>query len=298
MNKSLSLQAANFLFLLTMLLILTVGSVMQYLSLSLGLIATEVLLILLPTLIFLRLRRVPLKTGLRLNPIRPLTALACVLLGFSVSLFSLFIEAVMMQLTGMPPVPVPEGSTPSGVFPALLYFTGLAISAPICEEIMFRGAIQGAYENRRKVSMAITVTALMFAFYHMRLTGLLALLPVAFILGYVAWRTQSIYATMLVHFGMNATSAAITLVYVLGNGMVLPLVSPWTAAAGLAATAALLWVLRRTTHLPQTTASETEPEPAGLPRPSWLAVYWPLIGAWVLYLIVAGLTLRTSPLLV
>ena len=100
MRKTLSLLGANVLFLLTMLLVITLGSTMQLFNLSLGLIATEVLLIALPTLLLLRARKVPLKAGLRLTPIPVLTALLCVLLGFATFMFSLLIEAVIVRISG------------------------------------------------------------------------------------------------------------------------------------------------------------------------------------------------------
>ena len=228
MRKALPLYSANLLFFLTMLLVILLGSLVQTWNLSWGLLITEFVLIALPAVLFLRQRRIPLKRGLRLNPISPLTAVLCVLLGFSTFLFSVIIEAVMAQITGMASVPVPESSLPKGLVELAVYFIALAAAAPICEEILFRGVIQTAYETNRSVKFAILITATMFAFYHMRLSGLPGLLPVAFILSYVAWRTQSILATMLIHFGMNATSGANTLVYIVTQKG-LPFLSLWTA---------------------------------------------------------------------
>ncbi len=297
MKNSLSLLSANLLFLLTMLLVLTLGSAVQYLHLSLGLIATEIFLILLPALLFLRLRRVPLKAGLRLNPISLRTAIICLLLGICAYLFSALIDGLMLQLTGMPTVPVPQGSLPATLFDGLLYFIAFAISAPICEEILFRGAVQGSYENHNRLRTAIVLPALMFAFYHFRLSGLPALLPVAFILGYVAWRTQSIYATMLIHFGMNGSSALNTLAYMLAGGRVLLLVSLWSALAATLVCVVLLIVLKRTVKAPEPVDIVQDAAGGLQPRRSWLQVYWPLLGAGLLYLGVAWATLASSPLL-
>jgi hypothetical protein len=68
-HSSPSIFSVNLLYLVTMLLVLVLGAVMQSLHFIWGLIATEALLILLPTVAFLRLRRIPLQEGLRLKPI-------------------------------------------------------------------------------------------------------------------------------------------------------------------------------------------------------------------------------------
>ena len=293
MNQSLSLKSANVLLLITMLLVISVGSLVQTANLSIGVIATELFLILIPALLFLRLRGVPFKKGLRLNPISPLTAILCVALGFSTFLFSAVIEGIMMQLTGMATVPISESMLPKSVIDSVLYFVALAIFAPLGEETLFRGAIQGAYQTHRSARFAILMTASMFAFYHFRLSGLPGLIPVALILSYVVWRTNSLYAGMLIHFGMNATSAANTLAYLQGSPNGLGVVSLWTALGGLMVTVAILIVIRVLHPLPLRPVEEAaQPEP----RPSWISIYWPLFGAGLLYLGVVALTLFAASL--
>lgn len=210
MKKSLTIPSANLLYLVTMLLIILVGSMLQMSNLSLGVIATELLLILLPTLIFLWIAKVPLKEGLRLNRISVPVAVLSVFLGVCTYLFSVLIELAMANLTGLPSVDLSQSTLPQGVWPSVLYAVAIAVSAPICEEVLFRGALQGSYEGRKSALFAIVVPAVMFAFYHFRLSGLPGLIPVAFLLGYVAWRTRSIFASILIHFGMNAAAATVS----------------------------------------------------------------------------------------
>lgn len=291
MKKSLSIFSANLVYLITMLLVISVGSYVQTLNLSGGLIATEVLLIMLPPVLFLAARKISIKEGLRLKPIGPGVALICVLLGLALFPLSLFIEVLMAQWTGLASVPMPENSLPVSDFDSILYFIALAIFAPLGEEVLFRGAVQGAYEERRSPLFAILVTALMFAFYHFRVSGLPALLPVALVLGYVAWRTRSIYASMLIHFGMNATAAVNTIVALQVNGSGLPLSSLWAALLGVVIAGGLIYALNRL-HPALLPAPVEELAPA--PRLAWLKNYWPLLGAGLLYLGVAYLTLAVS----
>ncbi|HVN53857.1 MAG TPA: type II CAAX endopeptidase family protein [Anaerolineaceae bacterium] len=279
----------NLLYLVTILLNLSLGSWMESLHLIWGLIASEVLLFLLPTIAFLRLRRIPIKEGLRIKPIRPLIGLLCILLGFASYLFVVVIDAVMARLTTIPIIPVSGGSVlPKGTLESMGLFIAMAVAAPLCEEPLFRGVIQVTYEKQRTISSAIATTALMFAFWHFQLSGLWGLLLVAFILGYVAWRSGSIITSILVHFGLNATSVANSLLSLnTGNG--LPFLGLPAAAGGLAMTAGLIFAIRRLTPIEQQPA----PIEQGQPR-SWLWNYSPLAVVGLLYLGIIGLTLTTG----
>ncbi len=286
MRKTLSLPNANLLYLITMVVVIFAGSWLQTWNLSIGLILTEALFILLPTLAFLRYRHIPLLEGLRLRPIRPVTALLSLLLGFSIFLFSIIIDGLMMQWTQLESVSVPASSLPSNAFESVLFFIALGILPPLCEEALFRGAIQDAYENHRSGWFAVIVVGLMFVFYHFRLTGLPALLPAAFILGLVAWRTQSILPTILIHFGLNGASAANTL-YALNTGHGFPFLGWIAAGVGIVAAVLLTLAILRYQKAP---VLPFIPQRPGL-QPTWLQTYWPLIAAGVLYVVVIGLSL-------
>lgn len=297
MKSSLSIRAANVLFLVTILLVLLVGSTIQVLNLPWGLIGTEFLLILLPTLIFLKVKKVSFKEGLRLNPITWQVALICIGLGLAAWLFDAYIDTLVMQLSGLPPVQLAAGMAPDSVLEGIVFFVALAIAAPLCEEALFRGAIQTAYEKQRSPLFAVVITALMFAFYHFRPTGLLALLPIAFILGWVMLRTQSLWAVMLVHFGNNAFSGGITLASLVKPGITFNPISIYSAAGGLVVIVVLLVLLRRLTatraaEAPVVAAVEPVEEPATeaaelapLKRePGRVALYWPLAVVLVLFI--------------
>ena len=138
------------------------------------------------------------------------------------------------------------------------------------------------------------MTAILFAFYHFRLSGLPGLIPVALILSYVVWRTNSLFAGMLIHFGMNATSAANTIAYLQGSPNGLGIINLFTALAGLAV-ALLLLVVIRLSHPVPTWPDEAAPTEPPV-QTSWLGTYWPVIGAAALYLAVAVMTLAASVL--
>ena len=67
MHSTPSTRSANLLYLVTTLLIITAGAFLQSKASSLGLIATELFLILLPALVFIRLGKLPVRATLRLH---------------------------------------------------------------------------------------------------------------------------------------------------------------------------------------------------------------------------------------
>ncbi len=289
MPQQISIRHANLLYLVTMLLVITLGSLVQTVHLSLGLAATEILLIALPVFVLLRWKRAPWKETLRANPIPWGTALLSLLLGVALFPLSAILDGIMAMLSGIASVPLPDGALPKTALEGVLFFLALAVTAPLGEEILFRGLIQGAYERQLSGRLSILVASLMFAFYHFRLTGLPALLPVAFALGFVAWRTRSIYATMLVHFGMNASSAAFTLYTLRFGAEGQQIVTLWTAAAGALFSIALLLAIAHQHPAPQAAAEPPDAEAPAAPMP-WFKVYWPLLAAFVLFAAVSGLT--------
>ncbi len=288
MKKTLSIFSANLLIALTMLLVISLGSLVQSVNLSWGLVATEVCLIAVPTILFLRRSGVPLQEGLRLKPIQPLVGFLSFLLGIGLYFIGAVIDGIMAQVSRLQSVPLGNAQLPKTGSEMAVYCIALAVFAPVCEEILFRGAVQGAYENRKSARFAITITALLFAFYHFRLTGLPALLPVALALSYVVWRTRSIYAGMLIHYGNNGMAALVTILYFI-NRKGLPFNILWAVLPALLVIGlSLRFISRQRQPIPvQATEEISVPSPA---RP-WLSVYWPLSIVGILYFGVAALTL-------
>lgn len=99
--------------------------------------------------------------------------------------------------------------------PVLTLFTFLimsAIVAGVVEESAFRGYMQGPIERRHGPTLAILVTGTSFGFLHFSHPEVtVRLLPyymaVAAVYGALAWLTNSIYPSMLLHAGGNVFSS-------------------------------------------------------------------------------------------
>lgn len=200
-NRSLSLTAANALYLVAIVLVVSLGSWLQGLSFTWGLIATEIFCILVPVLVVLRRKKISLASGAGFSVPNWKLTVVSLFLGFGAWMVGVYIDQLMATTFGItqPPVNV---ALPNTGLQGLLWMLALAIFAPVCEEMLFRGMIQPAYERYGRWP-GVVVPSLMFALFHMRLVGLLALIPISFLLGYTYYRTRSLGASMVLHFGNN-----------------------------------------------------------------------------------------------
>lgn len=209
-----SLAQANLLLLVSLALILVTGFLGAGMHFYWTLLIREVLLILGPALLLLLLLRLPWKEtlrwpapGRRTLDWRVLGASAAVGLGgwlFDIWLGTLFGEVLGYTL------PLPPDFYPSGAVQALALFGLLAVVAPICEEVLFRGMIQRGYEQLG-VWASILLTGLLFMLFHQSLAQGLALVPLAILLSYLAWRTDSLPAAIVAHAANNAPGALLIL---------------------------------------------------------------------------------------
>ncbi len=78
------------------------------------------------------------------------------------------------------------------------------VLAPLFEEMMFRVILQGWLMTRLKSNAAIPITAVIFAAIH-GITDGIALLPLAFVLGFVFHRRHSYVSVIVIHGLFNAT---------------------------------------------------------------------------------------------
>lgn len=85
----------------------------------------------------------------------------------------------------------------------------LAATPAVCEELFFRGYLQGALQGKLRPRTAVLLSALLFGLFHVATTSMLAIerfLPSTFlglILGWLCYRTASVWPGMLLHATHN-----------------------------------------------------------------------------------------------
>lgn len=86
----------------------------------------------------------------------------------------------------------------------------IVVSAPLFEELIFRGYLWRVLEAGLGSLAALVGTTLLFALFHMDPVQSVALLPIAFFLGWLRGRSGSIVPSMVVHLMNNGLGVLLT----------------------------------------------------------------------------------------
>jgi len=199
------------LYSLGVILLLFIGFRVQKQYLYPGLLVTEFLLVLLPSLALLFIFKYDVKKVLRLNRVSLINLLIIFLIMVfaipAVGALNLINLALIKQVFGRVVVSsVPEAENTGELIINLLIVGG---SAGICEEIMFRGVLQRGFE-RLGAKKAILITALLFGLFHLDFQRLLGTFLLGALIGYIVHRTNSLFAGMFAHFTNNSIAVVIT----------------------------------------------------------------------------------------
>ncbi len=94
---------------------------------------------------------------------------------------------------------------------AMFLMFGIVILAPLGEELLFRGFLQKFLEEHwQDVTRAVLVTSLFFAIIHLNPFWLIQIYLLGVMLGFLAWRTGSIWAGFILHAANNLMALLFT----------------------------------------------------------------------------------------
>lgn len=83
---------------------------------------------------------------------------------------------------------------------ALLVIGIVVITAPLIEEIIFRGFFQRVLEYRLgDITRAVLISALVFAIIHFNIWWAIQIYLLGLFMGYLAWRSDSVFPSFIVH---------------------------------------------------------------------------------------------------
>lgn len=198
---------------ISMALFIFVGSRVQRKELYFGLLITEFALIMLPALLYLVITRCNIKEYARLNYTKPLNFLVvfCIML-FAIPLagvFNLINLYVVNSIFGRvitTQIPAAENG-----ISLLVSIAVIAGSAGICEEFLFRGVIQRGLERLGAVR-SILIAALLFSFTHVDFQKILGTFVLGVLLGFIVYKTNSVFCGMFAHFTNNALAVLVNYV--------------------------------------------------------------------------------------
>ena len=204
-----------------------------------ALIAAQVGLILIPTLLFIWLTRQPLTEMLKLRRLNAWTGVKCLLVGLICWPVSTFLSTLGQVLVGLvnPARPADTVNVLSQPGSPWIAFLGLALIAPLVEEALCRGVLLSVYEERF-AARAIWMVGILFALLHPSFDQALGALFVGTVAGWVVYRTRSIWSGVLVHAGANLIAASLVLLITLA----LPAGVESTAQAQAGDMASMVWI--------------------------------------------------------
>lgn len=169
--------------------------------------------IILPPLIYLRSKSFSIKKVLRIRS-APLHVLAVSLLtGIAISILGDEIDRLISYFIS-PPEWISESFEIFQItsFTDFIFiFGGIAIIAPIAEELLFRGFLQTSLEyQNQNILRAVLITSLAFSLLHMNTFWVVQIYIFGMVLSYYSWRSQSVLPGIFIHTGINGTSILLT----------------------------------------------------------------------------------------
>lgn len=174
-------------------------------NISLIAMLISTLLIGVPVIVYLRFTGLLIRKRLRLNRISLNTLLSIILISVGFIVIVDELDRIVYILFGQPDFlqelvdQLQITSIRNGIF---IVFT-TAIAAPLVEEMLFRGYLQKVLEESwRDITKAILVTSLFFALVHFNPYWIIQIYLLGMVLGYLAWRTNSIIPGIILH-GLN-----------------------------------------------------------------------------------------------
>lgn len=176
-----------------------------------GILVSEAF-ILVPLIILVKRRGLPLASSFRTAAVLPRTLLDAVFIGLGATILMDELDRMVALV-----FPLPENFsqamgflTFSNLPEALLVLGGAVVMAPLVEELVFRGFFQKQLEEGyQDATKAVLFSAALFMILHFNPWWSLQIYILGMILGYMAWRTGSIWPSVIVH-GIN-NALAITL---------------------------------------------------------------------------------------
>ena len=141
-----------------------------------------------------------LAEGARALGLRPMGWRPVVLGVVGTTVLSFAVSQIGVQPEGVRQV-TDSVQDPSVLIPTLLV---LAVLAPVVEELVFRGLLYGWVAGRWGPLPAFLVSSLAFAAAHAEPAHIVLVLPLGFWFGWLRWRTNSLWPTLITHMINNA----------------------------------------------------------------------------------------------
>jgi len=155
-----------------------------------------------PVIFYLRFTRKSLRKNLRINAISRNTLISIIFLSVGFIILVDELDRIVYTFFGLPDFleELVEQLKITSFKSGLLILAATTLVAPIVEEMLFRGYLQKILEDYwRDITKAILVTSIFFAMIHLNPYWIVQIYLLGLVLGYLAWRTNSIIPSIIMH---------------------------------------------------------------------------------------------------
>ncbi len=191
----------------TLLMMIYVGGLVQVDNMKLGVIATQLIVLLIPLLASIYTKKDLKKTfKLKLPKVKFVFGGVLIIIGAML---------VGMILTGIAGTIFKNSATE--MTESMNYIMGdnfllalllVALLPAICEEMMFRGFVFSTFSNKLSFGKAAIISGVIFGAYHMNLTQFFATSLLGIAICYVAYKSESLLPGIIMHFTNNMIATA------------------------------------------------------------------------------------------
>lgn len=179
------------------------------------LLLTEVVIIL-PALMYVSMRKKSFPTIFRLHYPGLPVLLSTLLLSIGTIVLVDELDRIVQILFPLPELwadrlqDILTLLTINSIREGLVIVISAVVFAGLFEEMLFRGLVQQSFEKEINVAQAVIYSAIVFAFIHLNPWQMLQITILGVILGFLSWRSNSIFPGALLH-GLNNGMAVLFL---------------------------------------------------------------------------------------
>lgn len=208
------IREVNYIFLATIIVYLVACEVISYLVSEMNIPMTVMgnlilsqMIFIIPTLFYVIRYRINLKEFIRIKPIKLTTVV--MLMGFTISMLSFvsLINLISQLFASTATTDAISGGIEQVPWIVSLLVVGVLPS--ICEESVYRGVFYNEY-SKVNVKKAIVLSGFLFGIFHMNINQFAYAFVMGMIFALVIEATDSILASMVCHFTMNASSVILS----------------------------------------------------------------------------------------
>lgn len=220
-------------YVLSSILLVTLGSLVQYLDLLSGLLISELAFVAAPALMFTSARRYLLRRTFYLTSIRWKTGLLAMVVTSAAFVLVGAVAAVQEMI-------LPRSQDYQEIWDAIVtQFHQIPLAATlllisllpgVCEELLFRGFLLHGLRKKLSNASAILIAGILFGAFHLDPYRFLPVTLLGILFGYMVVRTGSILTGMVAHSTNNAIAMLISYAVFQAKMQGMPIPEPSTSA--------------------------------------------------------------------